>query len=77
MKSRDSIRRSTERGSHTTMNGTQTGLVAGLILGTATAIEGFSGFCIALVIGLAGLVVGRVVDGDLDLGEFLGRGRDR
>lgn len=71
------IERSTGRGSRAVMNGTQTGLIAGLILGAATAIEGFSGFCIALVIGLAGLVVGRVLDGDLDLGDFLGRGRDR
>lgn len=59
------------------MNATQTGLIAGLILGAAAAFGGFSGFLIALALGLVGLFTGRVLDGELDLGELLGRGRDR
>ncbi|TWF92926.1 hypothetical protein [Saccharopolyspora dendranthemae] len=59
------------------MNGTQTGALAGLILGLAAAAGGFTGFLIALVLGAIGLVVGRVLDGDLDVGDVLGRGKDR
>ena len=43
----------------------------------AIAIGGFGAFLVALVLGLVGLVVGRVLDGDLDLNALLGRGRDR
>jgi hypothetical protein len=59
------------------MNATHTGLLAGLILGAAAAIGGFSALLIALLLGVIGFVVGRVLDGELDLGELLGRGRDR
>ncbi|MBP2473429.1 ammonia channel protein AmtB [Crossiella equi] len=59
------------------MNGTQTGLLAGLVLGAAGAIGGFSAFLIALVVGVIGLVVGRVLDGELDLSELVGRGKDK
>lgn len=59
------------------MNLTQTGLLAGLILGAAGAIGGFSAFLIALVVGALGLVIGRVLDGELDVSNLLGRGRDR
>lgn len=59
------------------MNATQTGLLAGLILGAAGAFGGFGVFLIVLILGLIGLVVGRVLDGELDLGAVLGRGRDR
>lgn len=59
------------------MNAVQTGLLAGLILGVAAAAGGFTGFLIALVLGAIGVVVARVVDGELDLGEVFGRGGDR
>lgn len=59
------------------MNATQTGLVAGIILGATGALGGFVAFVIALLLGIIGLVVGRVIDGELDVGELLGRGRDR
>ncbi|RRO14788.1 hypothetical protein EIL87_18825 [Saccharopolyspora rhizosphaerae] len=59
------------------MNATQTGLISGLILGTAAAIGGFSGFLIALLIGVVGLVVGRILDGELEIGDLLGRAKDR
>ncbi|GAB3280576.1 hypothetical protein [Parasphingorhabdus pacifica] len=59
------------------MNATQTGLLAGLILGTAAVVGGFTGFLIALAAGAIGLVVGRVLDGELEIGEIFGRGKDR
>jgi hypothetical protein len=59
------------------MNSTQTGLLAGLILGLAGAFGGFGIFLIVLVMGALGLVIGSVVDGRLDLNAVLGRGRDR
>jgi hypothetical protein len=59
------------------MNGTQTGLLAGLILGVAGAFGGFGAFLTVLVLGAIGLIVGRVLDGQLDINAVLGRGRDR
>ncbi|MEB3368549.1 hypothetical protein [Saccharopolyspora mangrovi] len=59
------------------MNATQTGLISGLILGTAAVVGGFSGFLIALLIGAVGLVVGRILDGELEIGDLLGRAKDR
>jgi hypothetical protein len=59
------------------MNATQTGLLAGLALGLAGAFGGLGAFLIVLVLGAIGLIVGRVLDGQLDLNALLGRGRDR
>jgi hypothetical protein len=59
------------------MNATHTGLLAGLILGAAVVIGGFSALLVALLLGVIGFILGRVLDGELDLGELLGRGRDR
>lgn len=59
------------------MNSTQTGLLAGLILGLAGAFGGFAAFLTVLVLGAIGFVVGRVLDGQLDINAMLGRGRDR
>jgi hypothetical protein len=59
------------------MNATQTGLLAGLALGLAGAFGGLGAFLIVLVLGAIGLVVGRALDGQLDINALLGRGRDR
>jgi hypothetical protein len=59
------------------VNATHTGLLAGLVLGTAAALGGLGAVLLALVVGALGLVVGRVLDGEIDLGAVLGRGRDR
>ncbi len=62
------------------MRATHIGLFVGLILGVAAAAGGFTGFLLTLFIAAIGLVVGRIVDGDLEIGELLdkvGRGRDR
>lgn len=59
------------------MNATRTGLLAGLILGAAGSIGGFGAFLVTLVVGIVGLLVGMVLDGSLDVGGVLGRGKDR
>ena len=60
------------------MNATSISLLTGLLLGLAGAIGGFTGFLLTLVLGAIGLLVGRVLDGKLDLGQVLsGKGRDR
>jgi hypothetical protein len=52
------------------------GLIAGLLLGIAAAAGGFSGFLIALLLGIAGFLIGGQRDGEFDLSALL-RGRDR
>lgn len=59
------------------MNATRTGLLAGLILGAAGSIGGFGAFLITLIVGAVGMVVGLVLDGNLDVSGVLGRGKDR
>lgn len=51
------------------------GLLAGLLLGVAAAAGGFTGFLIALVLGLFGYVVGGHYDGEVDLSALFGRRR--
>ncbi len=51
------------------------GLLSGLLLGVAAAVDGLTGFLIALVLGAVGYAVGAHRDGTLDLGVLLqGRG---
>ncbi|MGQ0718979.1 MAG: hypothetical protein ACT4NP_17020 [Pseudonocardiales bacterium] len=60
------------------MNATTIGLFTGLILGLAGVIGGFSGFLIALALGVIGLLVGLALDGKLDFSQVLsGKGRGR
>ena len=52
------------------------GLLAGLLLGVATAAGGFTGFLLALVLGAIGYAVGGHRDGEFDVVTLLrGRGR--
>ncbi|WP_020659519.1 hypothetical protein [Amycolatopsis benzoatilytica] len=57
------------------MNATALGLLTGLALGLAAVIGGFGAFLLVLVLGAVGLLVGRVLDGRLDLSQLIGRGR--
>lgn len=57
------------------MNATQLGLLTGLTLGIAAAFGGFGAFLAVLVLGGLGLFVGRVLDGAVDVSQFIGRGR--
>ncbi|WP_410667960.1 hypothetical protein [Amycolatopsis sp. cmx-4-68] len=57
------------------MNSTRIGLLTGLVLGLAAAFGGFGAFFVVLVLGALGLLVGRVLDGKLDLSQLTGRDR--
>lgn len=59
------------------MNATTLGLLTGLALGFAGAFGGFGAFLVVLVLAALGLLVGRVLDGKLDLSQRSGAGRDR
>lgn len=48
-------------------------LVVGLVLGLVAAFGGFVELLIVLLFGIVGLLVGRVLDGKLDLAALLGR----
>ncbi|WP_035794351.1 hypothetical protein [Kitasatospora mediocidica] len=55
------------------------GMVAGMALGFAGYFGGFAAFLLVAVLGAGGFVAGRLLEGDLDLGDLgdLLRGRDR
>ena len=57
------------------MTHTHLGLVTGLALGLAAAFGGFWAFLLVLVLGGLGLLVGRFLDGKLDLAALSGRDR--
>ncbi|MGF1426265.1 hypothetical protein [Kitasatospora sp. LaBMicrA B282] len=61
------------------MNLALIGTVAGMALGFAGYFGGFAAFLLVAALGAVGFVVGRVLEGDLDLGDLgdLLRGRDR
>nr|WP_141281841.1 hypothetical protein [Pseudonocardia hydrocarbonoxydans] len=65
------------------MDNGRLGLIVGLVLGVAGAFGGFSAFVVVLLLGAIGLLVGRYLDGQLDLSEFsersglTGRGSER
>ena len=59
------------------MNATTLGLLTGLALGFAGAFGGIGAFLVVLVLAALGLVVGRVLDGKLDVSQLTGVGRDR
>jgi uncharacterized membrane protein YeaQ/YmgE (transglycosylase-associated protein family) len=52
------------------------GLISGLILGLAWVSGGFEGLVVTAALGIIGLVVGKVVAGDVDLDQYL-RGSSR
>jgi len=52
------------------------GLLSGLVLGLAWASGGFEGFVITAALGIIGMVVGKVVAGDVDINQYFS-GSDR
>ncbi|MFC6714412.1 DUF2273 domain-containing protein [Branchiibius sp. NY16-3462-2] len=56
------------------MNRSALGLLAGLLMAIAIAVDGFSGFLLALVLGVLGFAVGAYLEGELDL-SALARGK--
>ncbi len=53
------------------------GLFAGLLVGLGIAIDGLTGFLLLVVFGAVGFVIGKVIDGDLDLSSVLNSGSSR
>jgi hypothetical protein len=52
------------------------GMIAGMALGFAGYFGGFGAFLLVAALGAVGFVVGRFLDGDLELGDFF-RPRER
>lgn len=46
-------------------------LVVGLALGLAIALGGFTEACVVALFGLIGWVVGKVLDGEVDVQQYL------
>lgn len=53
------------------------GLAVGLVLGVAAAWGGFGAMAIVALLGALGALIGRFLDGQLDLSALGGRVRDR
>jgi uncharacterized membrane protein YeaQ/YmgE (transglycosylase-associated protein family) len=51
------------------------GLFVGLILGAMLELDGFGAMVVVAVIGAIGYVVGKVLQGEIDLGELIDRTR--
>ena len=58
------------------MQPTVVGLFVGLILGLAVVLEGFGEMLIVALCGAFGLLVMKVVEGEIDVTEYLG-GKNR
>lgn len=59
------------------MTSAQIGLIAGMGMGLAAIVGGFPGFLLVAALGAIGLIVGKVVDGEVDLSSVNARkGRD-
>lgn len=52
------------------------GLMAGMALGFAGYFGGFGAFLLVAALGAVGFVVGRFLEGDVEVGDFI-RGRER
>ncbi|MEU5364338.1 hypothetical protein ABZ354_12745 [Streptomyces sp. NPDC005925] len=53
------------------------GLIAGMALAFAGYFGGFGAFLLVAALGAVGLVVGRFLEGDLELGDFIRTRDDR
>ena len=53
------------------------GLFAGLLLALGILIDGFFGFVLLALFGGVGVVIGKVIDGDIDVSSYVNRGRSR
>ncbi|MEU4658842.1 hypothetical protein AB0G32_33760 [Streptomyces sp. NPDC023723] len=57
------------------MNMAVVGMIAGMALGFAGYFGGFGAFLLVAALGAVGFVVGRLLEGDMELGDFF-RSRD-
>ncbi|MEU1853130.1 hypothetical protein ABZ499_28655 [Streptomyces sp. NPDC019990] len=53
------------------------GMIAGMALAFAGYFGGFGAFLLVAALGAVGFVVGRFLEGDMDLGDFFHRGERR
>lgn len=53
------------------------GLFAGLLLGITLVLDGFGSMLIVALLGAIGFVVGKVLEGEIDLTEYLSGSRAR
>jgi uncharacterized membrane protein YhiD involved in acid resistance len=53
------------------------GLIVGLALGLAIALGGFTEACVVALFGLVGWIVAKVLDGELDVQQYLDNRRQR
>ncbi len=53
------------------------GLMIGLALGLAIALGGFTEACVVALFGLGGWLIAKVVDGELDVQQYLDGRRQR
>ncbi|MFE1029515.1 hypothetical protein ACFW5I_34040 [Streptomyces sp. NPDC058818] len=53
------------------------GLIAGMALGFAGYFGGFGAFLLVAALGAVGFVVGRLLEGDMELGDFFRTRDDR
>ena len=53
------------------------GLIAGLLLAIAAAAGGWEYFLLGIVLAAFGFIIGKVLDGELDLSPYLSNRRDR
>ncbi|MGH3403746.1 MAG: hypothetical protein ACRDRJ_14795 [Streptosporangiaceae bacterium] len=58
------------------MTRTTLGIMVGLALGLSVAFGSFGQMLIVALFAAAGFVVAKVLDGELDLGPYLGRWRN-
>lgn len=56
---------------------TTIGLFTGLLLGLALVIEGFGAMLVVGFVGAVGYLTAKVIDGDLDLSEYVGSPTNR
>ena len=59
------------------MSATAMGILAGLVLGVVAVFVGFGAFLIVALLGAVGFVIGRAVEGKLDIAALFGRASDR
>ncbi|MEU9355239.1 hypothetical protein AB0D65_30600 [Streptomyces griseoloalbus] len=59
------------------MNVAVVGMIVGMALGFAGYFGGFGAFLLVAALGAVGFVVGRFLEGDLELGDFFRRRDER
>lgn len=59
------------------MSASRTGALAGIIVGLVIVLAGFWQAVLVLALGLVGFIIGRIVEGQLDVRDIFGTGQRR